>query len=127
MSMGALMKRCVLSALMVVLNLINSAYGQAPARLPRSGSVQTDSTDLAKPRVVINPVFATGMKCDGSTDDSAALQSALAVAALPGLGNATIIMPPGTCMIDPAAIVSVNSSVWLQGAGKFGTILKRKN
>jgi Pectate lyase superfamily protein len=121
------MKRCVLSALMVVLNLINSAYGQAPARLPRSGSVQTDSTDLAKPRVVINPVFATGMKCDGSTDDSAALQSALAVAALPGLGNATIIMPPGTCMIDPAAIVSVNSSVWLQGAGKFGTILKRKN
>jgi hypothetical protein len=67
------------------------------------------------------------MKCDGSSDDSAALQAALNSAVNAGLGNATIIMPPGTCIIDPAAGVSINSGVWLQGAGKYGTTLKRKN
>ncbi len=67
------------------------------------------------------------MKCDGVTDDSAALQAALTSAAYPGLGNATIIMPPGTCIIDPGASVRISSSIWLQGAGKFGTTLKRKN
>jgi len=67
------------------------------------------------------------MKCDGFTDDSAALQSALNSAADPGLGNATVIMPPGTCLVDPAAAISINTSLWLQGAGRFGTTLKRKN
>lgn len=65
--------------------------------------------------------------CDGVTDDSAALQSALNSAALPGGSNAAIIMPPGVCIIDPAANVSLNSSLWLEGAGRFGTTLKRKN
>jgi hypothetical protein len=67
------------------------------------------------------------MMCDGVTDDSAALQSALNSAALPGGSNAAIIMPPGVCIIDPAANVSINSSLWLEGAGRFGTTLKRKN
>jgi hypothetical protein len=66
------------------------------------------------------------MKCDGVTDDSAALQAAL-TSAVSSLGNATLIMPPGTCVIDPGAGVSINAAIWLQGAGKFGTILKRKN
>ncbi len=66
------------------------------------------------------------MKCDGSTDDSAALQAALA-SATASLGNATLIMPPGTCIVDPGASVSINAAIWLQGAGRFGTTLKRKN
>ena len=66
------------------------------------------------------------MKCDGVTDDSSALQSSLnAVQA--SLGIATLIMPPGTCIIDPAAHITINSGLWLQGAGRNGTTLKRKD
>ena len=120
------MKRCVLSALAVIPSLISSAHGQAlptfPRTVPRPGTEPEIRT-----RVIVNPVFATGMKCDGLTDDSAALQAALTSAAIPGLGNATVIMPPGTCIIDPGASVRISSSIWLQGAGRFGTTLKRKN
>jgi Pectate lyase superfamily protein len=81
----------------------------------------------AKPRVIINPVFATGMKCDGATDDSSALQSALNAASISGPGNVAVILPPGTCVIDPAVNITINSALWLQGAGRFGTTLKRKD
>ena len=92
----------------------------APAsQLPRSCDLQRACT--------INPVFAIGMKCDGVTDDSAALQSALNGADDPGLGNVKIVLPPGTCIIDPAAAVTINSALWLQGAGRRGTTLKRKD
>ncbi len=67
------------------------------------------------------------MKCDGTTDDSAALQSALTSASDPGLGNTKVVLPPGTCIIDPAAAITINSGLWLQGAGRYGTTLKRKN
>ncbi len=66
------------------------------------------------------------MKCDDVTDDSSALQSSLN-AAQSMLGSATVIMPPGTCIIDPAANITINSSLWLQGAGRNSTTLKRKN
>jgi hypothetical protein len=119
------MRSCALSILSIVFGL-GSAYGQAPPRLPRTTpGVGTDSE--IRTRFIINPVFATGMRCDGLTDDSVALQTTLASAAYPGLGNATVIMPPGTCIIDPGSRVSINSGIWLQGAGKFGTTLKRKN
>ena len=67
------------------------------------------------------------MKCDGVTDDSAALQAALNGASDPALGNAKVILPPGTCIIDPAAVITINSGLWLQGAGRYGTRLKRKD
>jgi Pectate lyase superfamily protein len=120
------MKRCVLSALAVTLSLISSAHGQALPTFPRSVPRPGTEPEI-RTRVIFNPVFATGMKCDGLTDDSAALQAALTSAAIPGLGNATVIMPPGTCIIDPGASVRISSSIWLQGAGRFGTTLKRKN
>jgi Pectate lyase superfamily protein len=66
------------------------------------------------------------MKCDGVTDDSSALQSSLN-SAQSTIGDATVIMPPGTCIIDPAAKVTIASSLWLQGAGKNGTTIKRKD
>ena len=108
------------------LSLINSASGQSIGRASQSVHGTGQLSD-AKPRVIINPVFATGMKCDGVTDDSSALQSALNAASLSGPGNAAIILPPGTCVIDPAANIKINSALWLQGAGRFGTTLKRKN
>ncbi len=43
------------------------------------------------------------------------------------MGNATVILPPGTCIIDPAANITINSALWLQGAGRNGTTLKRKD
>jgi hypothetical protein len=112
--------------LSLVLSLTNSASGQGIRRIPQS-TQGTGQLNDAKPRIIINPVFATGMKCDGVTDDSSALQSALNSASLSGPGNAAIILPPGTCVIDPAANVSINSALWLQGAGRFGTTLKRKD
>ena len=105
--------------------LFNNSYAQAPESFSHTPLTRPDGQ--AKP--IIAPVYATGMKCDGSRDDSAALQAVLnsAVAASPGLGNGAVIMPPGTCIIDLAAHVSINAAIWLQGAGKFGTTLKRKN
>lgn len=67
------------------------------------------------------------MKCDGVTDDSAALQAALNGASDPGLGNVKVILPPGICLIDPAAAITINSGLWLQGAGRNGTTFKRKD
>ncbi len=120
------MRNYVLSLLIIVLGCSAGASGQAPARSHRTSPDARIDSEF-RPRVIINPVFATGMVCDGLTDDSAALQTALASATNPRLGNATVIMPPGTCIIDPGASVSINASIWLQGAGRFGTTLKRKN
>ncbi len=98
-----------------------SVSGQVSKRLPVPTPVKPDTE--ARSVWILNPVFATGMKCDGFADDSLALQIVLNLAAH---RNATVIMPPGTCMIDPAAQISINSAIWLQGSGKFGTILRRK-
>jgi hypothetical protein len=108
------------------ISLINSASGQGIGRLSQSPGGTGQLSD-AKPRVIINPVFATGMKCDGVSDDSSALQSALNAAPLSGPGNIAVILPPGTCVIDPGANVTISSALWLQGAGRFGTTLKRKD
>jgi Right handed beta helix region len=66
------------------------------------------------------------MQCDGITDDSSALQSSLNSAEA-SVGNVAVIMPPGTCIIDPAAKVTISSGLWVRGAGRNGTTLKRKD
>src|SRR5262249_20156124 len=71
--------------------------------------------------------FASGMKCDGVSDDAAALQTILNSAARRGPGVATVIMPPGVCIINVGARVQIKSAVWLKGSGKFATVLKRMN
>jgi hypothetical protein len=38
-----------------------------------------------------------------------------------------VIMPPGVCVINVAALVSIKFPVWLKGSGKFATVLKRQN
>ena len=94
------------------------------SRIPQTiPACTTNNTCISNP---FNPVFATAMQCDGVTDDSAALQSALN-SAQASVGNVAVIMPPGTCMIDPAANVTIASGLWLRGAGRNGTTLKRKN
>jgi hypothetical protein len=121
------LNKFLLLIVLMGLGFAGSASAQTSARIPsRSAAPAAEGCSNIRKTCIINPVFATGMKCDGVTDDSAALQAAL-TSAVSSLGNATIIMPPGTCVIDPAAGVSINAAVWLQGAGKFGTTLKRKN
>jgi hypothetical protein len=121
------LRSCALLVWLVILGSLGSALAQTPSRRLAPKVPEAVDTCSIRRTCIINPVFATGMKCDGTSDDSAALQAALNSAVNAGLGNATIIMPPGTCIIDPAAGVSINSGVWLQGAGKYGTTLKRKN
>lgn len=129
------MKAFVLFALLTISSLSVSAFAQTPNFPARTGTGST-SLSVRKPQAIptcsarrtciTNPVFATGMKCDGVTDDSSALQSSLnSVQA--ALGIATVIMPPGTCVIDPAAHITIGSALWLQGAGRNGTTLKRKD
>jgi hypothetical protein len=103
--------------------VLGSSYGQAPRRAWPPRATDAPEPD-ARGSWIINPVFATGMKCDGFADDSAALQTVLNSATY---RNATIIMPPGTCLIDTGAQISINAPIWLQGSGRFGTTLKRKN
>jgi hypothetical protein len=122
---GIRLKPFVLSGVLIVVGSLGSAFGQTPVRIPSRSTPAADTCSI-KRTCIINPVFATGMRCDGVTDDSGALQSALS-SATASLGNATIIMPPGMCVIDPSAGVSINAAIWLQGAGRFGTTLKRKN
>jgi hypothetical protein len=120
------MRSRTLPTLGALLFFLTGAYGQvSPAA--RREPLAAHNEPQVRTLPITNPVFATGMKCDGATDDSAALQAALNSAAYLGLGNATVIMPPGTCIIDPGARVSISAGLWLQGAGRLGTTLKRKN
>jgi Pectate lyase superfamily protein len=126
------LRTVVLAGLLIVLQSLTTASGQTVARpsLPEGTPEKTRDTLRACQALrtcITNPAFATGMKCDGVTDDSRALQTALNSAAGAGLGNAAVIMPPGTCLIDPGAHVSINSSLWLYGSGRFGTTLKRRD
>jgi pectate lyase-like protein/parallel beta helix pectate lyase-like protein len=105
---------------------LSPAQAGADTRLPITRKPQAIPSCSARGTCITNPVFATGMKCDGVTDDSSALQSSLN-AVQSAQGNATVIMPPGTCVIDPAAHITVGSGLWLQGAGRNGTTLKRKD
>jgi hypothetical protein len=77
-----------------------------------------------RPSGLSNTVFATGMKCDGATDDTSALQSALTPAV--GLTPPRLILPPGTCLLA-ATTVMIPDNIWLQGTGKLKTILKRRD
>jgi hypothetical protein len=84
-----------------------------------AGSAFAGSANLAGAGVVYanDPTFAGGMKCDGSTNDTAALQAA----ELAAEGSArTLLLPSGTCNISGVTIAG--SVVWV-GAGKLGTIL----
>ncbi len=74
------------------------------------------------PSTLNNIVFAYQMKCDGMTNDTSALQSAITSA---GSLGAHVIVPPGVCITNAA--VTLPDNIWLQGAGKFGTTIRRKS
>jgi hypothetical protein len=77
-----------------------------------------------RPPVSSNAVFATEMKCDGATDDTSRLQLALTPAV--GPRPTRLILPQGTCLLS-ATTVTLPDNIWLLGAGKLKTTLKRKD
>lgn len=63
-------------------------------------------------RVATDPAYAGGMKCDGTTDDAAALQAAVTASA-----NAVLQLPkmPSTCRVR--SMVTIASPVTILGGG----------
>lgn len=60
------------------------------------------------------------VKCDGSTDDFAALQASISLASQ--LGGAVVQLPAGTCLYTQS--LALASKVVVQGAGKGKTVLR---
>lgn len=72
------------------------------------------------PRRVFNimaPEFAGGAKCDGSTNDTAAVTAAAAAAAAVGGGD---VFVPATGFTCPVTSVTMGNGVRLVGSGTFG-------
>ena len=71
-------------------------------------------------------VLSYGAKCDGSSDDTAAIQSAISAAS----GGGTIIFPAATCVVSPPTTNYIlnlgGGSVTIRGAGAGASVLKVK-
>ena len=69
-----------------------------------------------------SPAFAGGVKCDGTTDDTAALQAAISAAqsaTYEGVA-AKLLLPPGRCMTTP---LTISGQVAIEGSLSSGTVL----
>ena len=104
------------SVAMKVLPLIPEAWGAAT---PNAGG----------PTVLnhgIYDVTSYGAKCDGSTDDTAAIQSAIGAAS----GGGTIIFPAAICVVSPPTtgyILSLGGgNITIHGMGLGASVLKVK-
>jgi hypothetical protein len=85
---------------------------------------QTNSNVASLDKVIYAAGY--GMVCDGVTNDTTALTTAIAA----GGKNAHIILPPSVnpCLINvESGSISVYDGSWISGAGKYATTLKRAN
>ena len=109
---------------------ISSFYSKSNSGIPKSdlsASVQTSlsNADGAMPKgSLVYNVKDYGAKGDSSTDDTAAIQSALNAAYTAGGG--TVFLPSGTYILDPNPGLQVKTNVILQGAG-LSSLLKLKS
>jgi Pectate lyase superfamily protein len=83
------------------------------------------SKALSPPDISAGDIRSYGAKCDGLTDDTAAIQEAIRA------GRKHILVPEGTCIIAPAAVdkifdVPSGTSLWIQGAGIGVSVLQIK-
>lgn len=72
----------------------------------------------AKTPTQLSTFYATayGALCDGSTDDTTAIQLAITAA-----GNNRVILPGGTCVINTSGTgLAISAATWLVGAGTGG-------
>jgi hypothetical protein len=79
------------------------------------GSTGTGTVNATNGAVPAFPVLAQGAKCDGSTDDTTAIQAALTACAGSANGG-TVIVPAGNCRIS-SALTHNGSGCTLQGQG----------
>jgi hypothetical protein len=70
-----------------------------------------------------------GVKADGTTDDTAALQAAItaAFAGVPAGGRAALIVPPGQIILSSTIVIDGNNqkSLSMLGYGQFATVFTR--
>ena len=114
------MKRWVLLALVLG---IGAAHAQAPQMVTPPGVVTatggtTARTLAARAADVVN-AKDYGVKCDGVTDDTAALQAFLSAITAGKRG----VLPEGTCLFSNTLTLA-NSQATLIGSGAYSTVLK---
>jgi hypothetical protein len=68
-----------------------------------------------------NPIYAGGAKCDGTTDDTAALQAAIVAAQT--VPRRTLIVPAGTCEHTG---LQITGPITMAGQGTDGALLRLK-
>src|SRR4051812_26500508 len=103
-----MIRKLLLAALLAV---TAPAFAQSPAL-----------SNVAKLRTIISitdPAFAGGAKCDGTTDDTNAIQAAVTYA---GTVKGKVLVPYGTCITQQIALAT---GVAIEGQG-FGSCLKLK-
>lgn len=66
-----------------------------------------------------------GVKCDGTTDDTTALNLAILSVSQVSPNGGTLSLPAGTCILS--STVSMQKNVSIAGAGAYSTILKFSN
>lgn len=76
---------------------------------------------VTTPLATTSDVRYYGAKCDGLTDDTAAIQRAVSAVALTG---GVLLFPTSTCMITSIVLQSNVAPVTLRGTG-FGSVLQR--
>jgi parallel beta-helix repeat protein len=82
------------------------------ASISSSGTGTVTATNGAVPAF---PVLAQGAKCDGSTDDTTAIQAALTACAA-SINGGTVVVPAGVCRTSSLLTLSGNGCT-LQGQG----------
>jgi Right handed beta helix region len=104
-------RKHLLSILVVMLSWFTITSERAPAAFPSTLRVTTGAG------------AGNELKCDGSTDDTAALQAEVTSA---GVSHVKVVIPGGTCLTNGNTI-TIPDGVSIQGAGKMSTTIKRKD
>jgi hypothetical protein len=104
------------SGLQAQIDTLKSTQGPGQIGFDYSASYSTGTLGKLLQGLAVNVKAAPyNAKCDGSTDDTAAVNAALAA-------NSLVYIPPGTCIVSS---LSVPSGVTVFGAGS-ATIIKQK-
>lgn len=102
--------------------------GETPLTNERVNAALDD--DPAASREAINAApatfhYVTSAAMDGTTDDTAAIQAVLDLAATDSI--AEVVLPPGTALISSALVIKARYGLRLRGAGPEVTIIRQSS